>query len=293
MMNKLRKLLQGLESLAVLGMNERNARLVYPHNQPAFMHLANDKIETKTVLEARGLPHPETFAILDRLDAVQHQWSRLQVHEQMAIKPAKGSGGGGILVLGRNEAGQWRQGSRPIEHGEVLKSIGNILMGVYSKSEFDRAIVEYCIQPHPFFHAIFPGGVPDFRVILLHGEPLLAMLRMPTAASKGKANLHQGGIGIGIDLPNGVLREGYRDRTYWQTHPDSGFPFSGTSIPYWRDILALAKATAAAFPLSYLGVDIVLDQKEGPLVLEINTRPGLAIQLANRTGLPLQPEISH
>jgi hypothetical protein len=34
-----------------------------------------------------------------------------------------------------------------------------------------------------------------------------------------------------------------------------------------------------------MGVDIVLDQNLGPLILEMNARPGLAIQIANQAGL--------
>lgn len=37
--------------------------------------------------------------------------------------------------------------------------------------------------------------------------------------------------------------------------------------------------------LGYIGVDIVLDRDLGPLVLELNARPGLSIQLANKIGL--------
>ena len=37
--------------------------------------------------------------------------------------------------------------------------------------------------------------------------------------------------------------------------------------------------------MGYLGVDIVLDRKQGPMLLEANARPGLAIQIANGQGL--------
>jgi len=37
--------------------------------------------------------------------------------------------------------------------------------------------------------------------------------------------------------------------------------------------------------LGYLGVDIVLDKAYGPMLLELNARPGLAIQVANQAGL--------
>ncbi len=37
--------------------------------------------------------------------------------------------------------------------------------------------------------------------------------------------------------------------------------------------------------LGYQGIDIVLDREQGPLILELNARPGLNIQIANRAGL--------
>lgn len=37
--------------------------------------------------------------------------------------------------------------------------------------------------------------------------------------------------------------------------------------------------------MGYLGIDFVLDASLGPVVLEANARPGLAIQVANRQGL--------
>ena len=40
-------------------------------------------------------------------------------------------------------------------------------------------------------------------------------------------------------------------------------------------------------PLGYLGVDLVVDAKLGPQVLEINVRPGLEIQNVNAMGLRL------
>ena len=38
-------------------------------------------------------------------------------------------------------------------------------------------------------------------------------------------------------------------------------------------------------PLGYFGADIATDRQRGPLLLELNARPGLAIQIANGQGL--------
>jgi hypothetical protein len=37
--------------------------------------------------------------------------------------------------------------------------------------------------------------------------------------------------------------------------------------------------------LAFLGVDLVIDRDRGPLLLELNARPGLQIQVANQAGL--------
>jgi D-alanine-D-alanine ligase-like ATP-grasp enzyme len=68
-------------------------------------------------------------------------------------------------------------------------------------------------------------------------------------------------------------------------HPDTGSDIEGLQIPQWDEILALTARCYDLVGLGYLGVDIVLDQRLGPLMLEMNARPGLSIQLANGLGL--------
>ena len=47
----------------------------------------------------------------------------------------------------------------------------------------------------------------------------------------------------------------------------------------------MSRRVAAAVGLGYIGVDIVMDVERGPMLLEANARPGLAIQIANGRGL--------
>ena len=86
-------------------------------------------------------------------------------------------------------------------------------------------------------------------------------------------------------------------------HPDTQVPIAGIRIPFWENILETAAKTFDVFKLGYIGIDFVIDQILGPLILELNARPGLSIQLANREGLlprlrvflprSLPPVISH
>ena len=67
-----------------------------------------------------------------------------------------------------------------------------------------------------------------------------------------------------------------------QHHPDTGEALVGVQIPFWSEIIEMSERCYKAIPLGYLGVDICIDETLGPLVLEVNGRPGLEIQ--NVTG---------
>ena len=66
--------------------------------------------------------------------------------------------------------------------------------------------------------------------------------------------------------------------------PGDGETLAGRLVPDWPAILNTAKVVARATGLGYVGIDVILDQT-GPMVLEANARPGLAIQSANGIGL--------
>ncbi|MEO1261686.1 MAG: sugar-transfer associated ATP-grasp domain-containing protein [Bacteroidota bacterium] len=268
-----------------MGINRRNVELIYPHNQRKHYHLADDKIVAKEVFEKNKIACAKTYAVIEKIGEIESGWAAVQPYEKIAIKPANGRGGGGIKILQKNKNGTgWVAGGQPISDHQVFKHFADIIMGVYSLGGQDRVLVEYCIEPHPFFHEIFPVGVPDFRVILLNDVPVLSMLRVPTNKSDGKANLHQGGLGIGINMQTGRLKKGYDGQQYHALHPDSKSPIENRIIPLWQETLELSIKTSKAFPLQYVGVDIVLDKMLGPLLMEINVRPGLGIQMVNQIG---------
>ncbi len=269
----------------VLGINERNASYVYPNNPRVYYPLADDKILTKETLEVHQIPCAKTLGIIERIGDIGKVWGEMRQYDKLAIKPANGSGGGGIMILRKQGEMNWEKGGKAISGDTIGRHMADIIMGVYSLGGKDRVLIETCIEPHPFFHEIYPAGVPDFRVVLLEDQPLLSMLRVPTDQSDGKANLHQGGLGIGIDMDKGRLTQGFDGRQYYDNHPDSGSQIFGKPIPQWEAIAAIALKTALVFPLDYLGVDIALDKDAGPLVMEINVRPGLGIQAVNKTGL--------
>jgi alpha-L-glutamate ligase-like protein len=146
-------------------------------------------------------------------------------------------------------------------------------------------MVEERLQVELSLAKLAPAGVPDIRVIVYRGVPVMAMMRIPTWRSGARANLHQGAIGVGVDLVTGITRHAVmRGAPVWE-NPDSGEELIGRKIPSLAKVLEIAVASADETGLGYLGADVVIDALEGPMILELNARPGLTIQLANAAGL--------
>ncbi len=277
-----------------LGINNRNVGFVFPNNPRKHYPLADDKVKAKLLMEKNGVNCATTYAIIEKIGEIPEKWKAMEPYEKLAIKPANGSGGDGILILSKGRNGEWLSKGKVIPEDQIYLYLANIIMGVHSFGSSDKVLIEECIESHSFFYSLFPEGVADFRIIVYKGCPALGMLRVPTQKSNGKANLHQGGLGIGVDLETGKLLKGYDGKEYHDQHPDTQAQISGVQLPYWSEILDLSLNTARHFPLQYLGVDIVIDQNKGPLVMEVNVRPGLGIQMVNQKGLkPILEQIDN
>lgn len=270
-----------------MGMNRRNVDYVGAHNPRHLYPLVDNKLKTKLLAEQAGIAVPKLLGTLRYQHDVKELHSQLLPHQKFVIKPAKGSGGKGIVVISEREHEiYFKPSEEAISHDELERHVTNILSGLYSLSGTpDVVMIEAMVQTHPIFTPYSYEGVPDIRVIIFEGYPVMAMLRLATRASDGKANLHQGAVGVGIDLATGkALRAVQHDRPIYQ-HPDTQREFSDLHIPDWDQLLPLAASCHEVTGLGYLGVDIVIDKDLGPLILELNARPGLAIQMANGTGL--------
>lgn len=276
-----------LRQLGILGMNQRNADYIMLHNSRSRYPLVDDKRLTKQLAINARIAVPELYGIVDIVHQIGHLDEMLGSHEDFVIKPAHGSGGEGILVINGRYKGRYRKASGVmLTRGEMSHHIENILSGMYSLGGLpDAALIEYCVKFDRVFEAVSYQGVPDIRTLVFRGVPVLAMIRLPTRLSDGKANLHQGAIGVGIELATGVTRKGVFLDQVVDNHPDTGAGIDALQIPHWETILELATRCADLVNLGYIGVDIVLDRELGPLVLELNARPGLSIQIANKIGL--------
>jgi alpha-L-glutamate ligase-like protein len=286
-----------LRELGVVGINMRNARYLLPNNPRRLYRLVDDKLQTKALAEERGLSAPETYAVIRTPRDVAQLELLLGDHESFVIKPACGSGGRGVLVIDRREGKNFFKPSGAVlDGGELRRHVSNILGGLYSLGgRRDVALVEYRVKPASLLTAISYQGAPDIRIVLLHGYPVMAMLRAATKESDGRANLHQGALGIGIDLASGRTFRAIHHGNVCQMHPDLKVPLLGIQLPEWERILKIAATCQEMTGLGYLGVDLMIDENLGPLMIEVNARPGLSIQMANGVGLlrRLEPVVEH
>lgn len=275
-----------LREEGVLSINRRNSDYVLRYNRRHLYPLVDDKLKTKRLATKSSIAVPPLYEVIDTEHKIKKLEQLVAPYEDFVIKPARGAGGDGILVITNRVFGRYRQiNGRLLTTQEISYHLSCLLSGAYSLGGHpDYAIIERRVIVDPIFADVSHEGVPDIRIITLLGYPAMAMVRLPTRLSGGKANLHQGAIGVGINLGTGKTLGGVFHNDAIDYHPDTLNPIVDIEIPYWQKILEIAASCYELTGLGYLGVDIVIDKQHGPLMLELNARPGLNIQIANREG---------
>ncbi len=271
----------------ILGMN---ARYRYTALNPgSAKKYGFSKLRTKALLKEHNIPTAQVYHVFDtqeQLDDVQ--WDTIPV--PFVVKPASGSAGKGIWVIAKKlpEPNTWVDSDgQKLSKDDLKLHITNILDGEFSTWGSDhKAIIEERIITHPKLAKYSFQGTPDIRVIVFNSVPVMAMMRLPTKESHGKANLDQGAFGLGIDIATGVTTFGVSGKSNMITHfPNSKRKVNGILIPYWKKTLETAVTAANAAGYHYMGADLFIHEEKGPMIVELNGFPGLSIQLANHAGL--------
>jgi len=278
----------------ILGLNARSQIYLTPLNKPRSRRIADSKLLMFTTLRKARVPTPGVYKrFREPRDVFDFNWESLP--DSFALKPSRGFGGEGIIVVKKraiDEKGKkiptvWITTQRKRISAEDLKlHTLDILEGAYSMKDVpDVAFIQEYVGRHKTFRKYAYRGTPDIRVIVYNKIPVMAMLRLPTKESGGHANLHQGAIGVGIDIATGITTRAIWHGNEIKYKPDTNRKLHGIKIPHWTAVLEIAVKTAIISGLGFAGVDIVLHPEKGPMVLELNARPGLQIQLANMAGL--------
>lgn len=274
---------------SILGLNSRSQLFSYQYNPARGRKIAASKIWSKRVLRKAGIPVPKIYRIFRApRDVLAFNWQSLP--DSFVLKPSRGMGGEGIIVVKKRDRVRdrgWVTAQRTRVTVDDLKlHTLDILEGAFSlHSTPDVAFIEEYIARHKTFRRFAYHGTPDIRIIVFNKVPIMAMLRLPTQESGGRANLHQGALGVGIDIATGITTHAIFHGEPIKFKPGTERKLHGIKIPHWDEVLETAVRCQEISGLGYLGVDIVLHPKKSPMVLELNSKPGLQIQLANLSGL--------
>lgn len=270
----------------VLGINGRNRDIVYRRNRAEDLRTAADKLRSKSILGAAGIPVPKTLKTVSGFAQLSTLSEFFDRYSDFVLKPNAGCQGRGIVVVaGRQEDDFLSAGGRRLSRVELHNHVAEIINGNYSQlGDSDVAYFEERVQQQADLNRLSPSGLCDIRLIITENTLVSAMLRIPTQESNGKANLHQGAIGAAIDLQTGCILSAVHRGKDIDKHPQSGEALTGFLIPHWSQIVSIGMECYAAFSLGYIGVDICIDEHDGPMVLEVNGRPGLEIQNIQQRG---------
>ncbi|MGD8605604.1 MAG: sugar-transfer associated ATP-grasp domain-containing protein [Anaerolineales bacterium] len=272
----------------VLGINGRNLELLYTHNDRRSFVNVDDKLLCKRLLASAGIPTPTTYHVVTGPKSLPAWRTSLEGVERFVVKPNRGYGGNGVMLFARSGS-NFTSSGREFNYADVEFHVLQICNGAFSLDNIsDTAYFEETLENHEALAHFIDDqieGIADVRLIFRGDQPVMAMVRIPTRESGGRANLHQGGIGIGIDLDTGRTVGGCYRNTVIEKHPETGCDLRDVSVPGFSEMLEYGARISEIVGLGYIGIDFACDYRYGPLVIEVNARPGLNIQIANQVGL--------
>lgn len=243
----------------------QQARLSRDVQREAYKIIFDDKEVCHQICKSLDLPLPRQVGILDPESSYTRDLEKfLDDHpdNDLIIKPVRGAGGKDIILASRDEKGD------RINDGK----------SVYGTEDFPlrhRSVVQVYLEQHPGLNF----GSKSFNTIrivtLLTKKNEILVLGAFMRFGLGESyldNISAGGVKVGIDLEKGLLNNVAHDfssRVYSRI-PGSNVEFAGAKIPYWQDVLRLAKKGQKCFGYyRLLGFDIGITPT-GPVLVEIN-----------------------
>ncbi len=266
----------------LLGQNARNLDYIKEYNTKFARKLADSKLKTKDFLKTKWVSVPETIFVFTKHNDINNSIFE-KLKPPFVIKPNGGFWGKWILIINSIDS-SWNYITNNKEvytKKDLLNHFWDILDWFYSLSwNRDKLIIEKKIELDEEIELLWKYGLPDLRIIVFNMVPVMAMLRVPTEESSWKANLHAGACWVWIDIGTGRL-------TYISHYSKIVKSIPGIwdvrwiKIPNWDKVLKLSVKVQQVTKIWYLWCDVVLDKRDWPLLLEMNIRPWLEVQVAN------------
>ena len=270
----------------ILWQNARNLDFIWKYNTNEAKELADSKLKTKDFLSKKWISVSESIFVIKNHKELEE--TDLNTFETpFVVKPNAGYWWKWILIIDKKDSennfitNDWQI----FNYDELNQHLNDILDGFYSLSwSRDKVIFERKIEIDHSVDLLWKYWLPDIRVIVFNSVPVLAMLRVPTANSKWKANLHAWACWVWIDIWSWRLTYITQFKKLIKSIPWI-WDVRWIELPHWDEILSLAVKTQQVSNIWYIWCDIVLDDKVWPMILEVNIRPWLEVQVANRVPL--------
>ncbi len=275
----------------LLWQNARNLQYIKKGNFSISRKMADSKLKTKEFLSNKWVSVPETLLIIRKHKEINKEIiEKLEV--PFVVKPNNGYWWKWILVFDKKDSlwnfitNTWEVYSRE----RLFTHLGYILDWFFSLSWLrDRVLIERKIVLDSQIDLLWKYGLPDIRVIVYNMVPVMAMFRVPTKESWGKANIHAWACWVWIDIWTWKLTFISKWGKLVKAIPWI-WDVRWIKLPFWDKVLNLAVSVQKHTKIGFLWCDIVLDKDFGPILLEMNVRPGLEIQVINLSPLKTRLE---
>lgn len=251
----------------------KNNQAVRCFNNPEYIHFFEDKAEFNK--KFASFIHRES---IDLKHASEEDFAQfISRHPVIIAKPADGICGCGVLKTSLSDFVD-------------AKDMYQFLM------ESKRTLVEQVIDQHDDIAAIYPNSVNTLRIVTILKEDgtadaVFSSIRIGNHGSFVD-NLNSGGMSALIDTSTGTIIKAGEDKDLitYDTHPMTGKPIVGFTIPLFDKAIAFCKEAATVVPqIRYVAWDVAMTN-EGPELIEGNTFPGhdimqLSSQRENGVGI--------
>lgn len=262
-------------------------RLLPRINPPRYHIVTNDKVVTHGLLAAFGIPTPPFYGVLHPVFGMSYDSRPLRCAADLGalldrlgegplvFKPVAGRRGEGFLKAVLSPGA-----GVVIEPAMRKVPVAMLWDECLERGDGGGYLCEGFIEQHTEAARFHPDSLNTVRAWMWRDDadvwhPYAAVFRMGTGGRRTD-NLHAGGLGPRVDLDTGRLHAAIDrrpERPVYETHPTTGVPLEGATVPLWDDVLALCRRTCALFPfLRLIAVDVAIG-RDGPLVTEVESTP--------------------
>lgn len=250
-------------------------------NEPFNAMLDNKVICTEVLQHYTKVPkifigknHHKLIPYISTIQSYDDVVALLHTEKKLFIKPiSAGKGKGVYLLQSKNDQ---------LYVDDSVKTTQELIRFLKKDSNW---IVTEAITQHPFLDSLYPLTTNTIRLITLKDpgtnrfKVFFAVQRIGTAKTIPVDNGSRGGLVAQIDLQTGELTEArnLHSLDVFESHPDSGNPIKGVTVPNWSAIKEEVLELANHFPfMNFIAWDILLTD-DGICIIEANTSSGVNI----------------